>query len=335
MNKKIIALLLTLLLAAGVFAGCAPKADAPAADTGSAAATEQAPPAEEPANAGITVTDMTGREVTLEAPAQQVVALTAADVEILYAVGAGDTLVGRGEYCNYPPEALDVTAVQSGSETNTEQVIALAPDLLIMDTMAQSEEQITQFEDAGIPVFVTDANSIDETYTSIELIGVLLGKEAEAAKVVDDMKQTFADLSAKAAAAAGGEEQTIYFEVSPLEFGLWASGADTFMNEVADLLKLKNIFGDVSGWVEVSEEQVIERNPDYILTVGMYFGDGPTPIESILSRLGWADITAVKNKAILNLTGDELSRPGPRLAEGAKLLYEFVYEGGAAEPNAQ
>jgi iron complex transport system substrate-binding protein len=345
MNKKIIALLLTLLLVAGVFAACSPGGGS-AADSGSAA-----PPAEpeadaempvaEPDSGAFTVTDMTGREVTLEAPAQHVVALTAADIEILYVIGAGSNVVGRGEYCNYPPEALDVATVQSGSETNVEQVIALEPDLLIMDTMAQSEEQITQFETAGIPVFVTDAKSIEETYVSIESIGTLLGKNEEATKVVDDMKQTFADLAARAetaeetAAVAGGEEQTIYFEVSPLEFGLWASGADTFMNEVADLLKLKNIFSDVSGWVEVSEEQVIERNPDYILTVGMYFGDGPTPIESILSRPGWTGITAVKNKAILNLTSDELSRPGPRLAEGARLLYEFVYESGAAEPDVR
>jgi iron complex transport system substrate-binding protein len=70
---------------------------------------------------------------------------------------------------------------------------------------------------------------------------------------------------------------------------------------------------------------VIERNPDYILTVGMYFGEGPTPIESILGREGWTNMTAVKNSAIINLTENELSRPGPRIALGAQLLYDFVY----------
>jgi iron complex transport system substrate-binding protein len=143
------------------------------------------------------------------------------------------------------------------------------------------------------------------------------------------MKDTFAELSGKAA-AAGGEQKSIYFEVSPLEFGLWTAGSETFMNEVAELIGLHNTFSDVSSWAEISEEQVIERNPDFILTVGMYFGDGPTPIESILSRQGWDNITAIKNEAILNLTADELSRPGPRLADGARMLYEFVYEGGEA-----
>ena len=75
-------------------------------------------------------TDMAGREVTLQEPARRVVVLTASDVEILYALGAGDTLAGRGEYANYPLAALDVPSVQSGMETNIEQIIALEPDLV-------------------------------------------------------------------------------------------------------------------------------------------------------------------------------------------------------------
>jgi len=278
---------------------------------------------------GFTVTDMTGREVWLPEPAKTVVALTAADVEILYAIGAGSTLVGRGEYCNYPAEALDVQPVQSGYETNIEQIIDLKPELLLMNKMAQTEEQIQQLENAGIVTFVSDAQSIDETYLAIELIGKLMGKEAEAAALTAAMKDVFVELQDKVA-SAGGEQKSVYFEVSPLEYGLWTAGTGTFMNEVAELLGMKNIFDDVASWAEISEEQVLERNPDYILTVGMYFGDGPTPIESILSRQGWENISAVKNRAILNLTEDELSRPGPRLADGARLLYEFVYEGGAA-----
>jgi len=277
---------------------------------------------------GISLTDMTGREVWLPEPATRIVALTAADVEIIFAIGAGDRLVGRGEYCNYPPGALDVQAVQSGNETNIEQIIALEPQLLIMSRMAQTEEQIRQLENAGIMTFVTYPQTINETYMVIDMIGLMLGKEKESAILCADMKEVFSELSEKSAAAEGGQK-SIYFEVSPLEYGLWTAGDGTFMNEVAELLGLHNIFDDVVDWAEVSEEQVLERNPDYIMTVGMYFGDGPTPIESILSRPGWESITAIKNKAILNLTDDELSRPGPRLADGARVLYEFVFEGGS------
>ena len=97
----------------------------------------------------------------------------------------------------------------------------------------------------------------------------------------------------------------------PLQYGLWTAGSGTFMDEIAAMLGLTNIFADVDGWAEVSQEQVIERNPDYIVTISMYYGEGPTPVEEILSRDGWADIAAVQNEAILNLPDNQLTRPGP------------------------
>jgi iron complex transport system substrate-binding protein len=116
----------------------------------------------------------------------------------------------------------------------------------------------------------------------------------------------------------------VYFEVSPLAYGLWTAGCDTFMDEIADMLGLVNLFHDVCGWAAISEEQVISLNPDVIVTISMYYGEGPTPEEEIVSRSGWADITAVKEGAILNLPNNELSRPGPRLADGAQELFDFV-----------
>jgi iron complex transport system substrate-binding protein len=330
MTRRTIATTITSLLTltlVGLLAGCSPEpSGSTPAPSESAVTTPVAP---EPADTGITVTDQTGRSVTLAAPASKVVGITASNIEILYAIGAGSTVVGRGEYANYPEEATQVTVVNSGNETNVEQILALQPDLVLMDTMAQDTEQITQLEEAGIQIAVTHATTIAETYESIELIGTLLGKESEATAVVDKMKATFAELAAKAEAVAPTPHKTIYYEVSPLEYGLWAAGGKSFMGEVGNLLALDNIFADLDDWAEVDQEQVIKRNPDYILTVGMYFGEGPTPIESILSREGWQDITAIKNQAILNLTADELSRPGPRLADGAQLLYDFVYSGKA------
>ncbi|MBP5749190.1 MAG: ABC transporter substrate-binding protein, partial [Firmicutes bacterium] len=137
------------------------------------------------------------------------------------------------------------------------------------------------------------------------------------------MKTAFDTISS---APAGDGEQTVYFEVSPLQWGLWTAGKGTFMNEIAEMLGMKNVFDDVEGWAEISEEQVLERNPDYIVTITMYFGEGPTPEEEIMSRAGWENVTAVKNGAILNLQNNELSRPTPRLTEGALLLHNFVVE---------
>lgn len=298
-TKGILSLLLSFLLLAAPFMGLA----------------EIAPEA-------ITLTDMMGREITLDKPADRIVALTAADCEILYAIGAGDTLVGRGEWCDYPAEVLAVPSVESGMNTNIEQIIALAPQVILMGTMGQTEEQGAQLEEAGIRVVASNAKDIAGTYEAIRLIGSLMGRDEAAKQVIDDMQARFDKIRAD---STGDGSKSIYFEVSPLQFGLWTAGKGSFMDEVAQMLGLRNCFGDLEGFSQVSEEQVLERNPDYIMTITMYFGEGLEPVEELLSRPGWENVNAIKNKAILNLPNFELSRPGPRLADGAEMLYEFVY----------
>ena len=272
---------------------------------------------------GVTVTDMTGREITLDAPATRIVALTAADCEILYALGAGDLLVGRGEYCDYPEEVLTVPSVQSGYETNIEQIKALDPQVVLMATMAQTTEQVEALENAGIRVVVSDAQTIEGTYEAIRLIGSLVGKTEEADAIISGMTSTF---DAIREAAGEGSGKTVYFEVSPLQWGLWAAGKGTFMDELATLCGLENAFADVDGWGAISEEQVIARDPDYIVTITMYYGEGPTPVEEIVSRPGWENLKAVQNGTILNADSNEISRPGPRLEDAAKTLFDFVTE---------
>lgn len=324
-KHKITALLLALLLAV-LLVACNQGINLPD-DTADPQKT-QAPESSEPSPTGedtsITITDMTGREIVLDAPAEKVVALTASDCEIIYAIGAGDKLVGRGEYCDYPPESASVPSVQSGNETNIEQIIALAPQVVLLNTMAQTEEQIAALENAGIKVAVSNALDIVGTYESIELIGKITGKNDEAAAVIKDMQKTFADISEK---STGDGTKTIYFEVSPLEYGLWVAGSETFMEELANMLGLENAFSDIQGWGEVSQEQVIERSPDYIVTFTMSYDGGPGTIEEITARSGWQDITAIKNGAVLSGDSNAMVRPGPRLADAAEALYAFVYEG--------
>lgn len=274
---------------------------------------------------GLTVTDMTGREIKLDGTAKKIVALTASDVEIIYALGAGDLLVGRGEYCDYPAEALEKPMVKSGSETNLEEILALEPDVVIMATMAQTVDQVEALEKAGVKVIVSDAQNLEGVYTAIGLIGQIVGKDEEAAALVKQMQDTFAAIRAKAQDSG----KTVYFEVSPLEWGLWAAGKNTFMDELAGICGLRNAFADVEGWGAVSEEQVFEKDPDYIVTTSMYWGEGPTPVEEILGRAGWDKLKAVQNKQIFNADNNEITRPGPRLMNAAQALYDFVY--GAEE----
>lgn len=320
-HRKILALVLAVLMSALAAACGQTSAPSPSPSPSAAQSTSPSP---SPSDTGITVTDMTGRVITLDKPAEKIVALTAADCEILYTVGAGNTLVGRGEYCDYPAEALAVPSVQSGYDTNIEQIIALAPDIVIMSTMAQTKEQIDSLESAGITVIATEAPTIEKVYEAITLIGAVVDKNEEAAAVIGSMKDAFKEIKTKVQTDG---EKTVYFEVSPLEYGLYASGSGTFMDELATMLGLKNIFAESEGWLQVSEEQVIAKNPDYIVTTTMSFDSTQNPVDEVLNRTGWNGITAIKNGDVYNADSDAITRPGPRLADAAIELYDFVYGG--------
>ncbi len=300
MTKRIVAMLLSLLLLLPAFGAMAE-------------------------GTAVTFTDMMGREITLAEPATRIVALTAADCEILCALGCEDALVGRGEYCDYPASVLEKPSVQSGYNTNIEEIIALQPQVVLMGTMAQTTEQVEALAQAGIQVVVSDAQNIEGVYTAIRLIGAIMGKDAEAEAMVADMQAAFDGIKARSEATG----KTVYFEVSPLQWGLWTAGKGTFMDELAALCGLENAFADVEGWAEISEEQVLARDPDYIVTITMYYGEGPTPVEEIKGRAGWEALKAVVNDHILNADSNEISRPGPRLRDAAETLFNFVY--GAEE----
>ena len=278
------------------------------------------------AETGLTVTDMHGREISLPSPAARVVALQPADCEILCALGCEEALVGVGQYCDYPASIASLPVVQSGNETNIEEILALDPQVVFMSDMAQSEDQVNQLEENGVRVVVSKAADIEGVYYAIRMIGTLMGKDEAAEALIADMQNTFAEIRAKSA----DEGKTVYFEVSPLQWGLWTAGSGTFMDELAGICGLTNAFADVSDWAAISEEQVLARDPDYIVTITMYYGEGPTPVEEIMSREGWQDLKAVQNGNVFNASdSNTLSRPGPRLKDAAVELYDFI--NGTAE----
>lgn len=272
-------------------------------------------------HAPMVVADMYGRTLTLDAPANRVVALTAADCEILCALGCEDALVGCGAYCDYPASISSVPVVESGAGTNIEQIIALSPQVVFMADMAQSVQQVHMLEAAGIQVAVSNADTIQGVYEAMRMIGAIMGKEAEASALIERMQAAFSQVAAQ----SSNTGKTVYFEVSPLQWGLWTAGSGTFMDEIAAMCGLTNAFADVAGWQAISVEQVLARNPDYIVTITMYDGEGPTPVEEIMTRAGWASMKAVQQGNVYLADADEISRPGPRLKDAAENFHAFIH----------
>jgi len=283
------------------------------------------PQGEEPRYAAV---DARGVKVAFAHPPKTVVALTPSDVEVLFALGLDEEILAVGEFCNYPDAANQKKRLGSGQNTSVEQIIALKPELLFLTRDSKVQEYADQAEKAGIKVFVTSAQNLAQTYDTILATGTLVGKKSEAEDLVENMKNRIQALETAVAARQQNQEPVrVYFEVSPLVYGLWTCGQGSFQNEALELIGAQNIFRDITSWQQVSEEEVIVRNPQVIVTSASDYGVGD-PVAEIKARPNWQTIEAIRNGRVYLMEDDTLARPAPRLVEGIERLYQAIYEEG-------
>lgn len=266
--------------------------------------------------------DSRGVEVTFDKTPEKIVSLMPSNTEILYALDCGDKIIAVSDYCNYPEDTNNKQKLPTGEQLNIEAIVALNADVAILGSMTAMEDQVNQLEQAGVKVIVTEANNLSETYGIIEMLGTVMGKEKEAANIVKEMKDGFEKIKEE---VGNKDSRKVYVEVSPLEYGLWSCGQNTFIQELMDIVGAKNIFDDIQGWSAVSEEQVLTRNPAVILTTSSPLTGIEDPVGEIASRANWNQIDAVRNRRVVMLDSDMISRPGPRLLDAAKELVKAIY----------
>ncbi|WP_152656894.1 ABC transporter substrate-binding protein [Oceanobacillus sp. CFH 90083] len=325
MKKFLHVLLVTLL--AGILIGCSNNDNTDDAAPDEDSSNEEA--ASEETNGDdsvypLTITDAIDNEVTLEEEPERIVSLMPSNTEIAFALGQGDKVVGVSENDTYPDEVLDIDTV-GGMEFNVEVIISLDPDVVLAHAsqVASSQEALEQLEDADIDVFtVADATDVDTTYETIENIGQVVGAEEEAEQLVTDMQADFAELEEITSEVAEDERQSVFFEISPSP-DIFTVGQNTFLDELLQIINADNAAGDQEGWVEIDPEAIIELNPEVIIsTYGSYVED---PIGEVSSRAGFDAVDAVANERIYDVDSDTVSRPGPRLVDGAREIAEAVY----------
>ncbi|WP_204953509.1 ABC transporter substrate-binding protein [Metabacillus crassostreae] len=275
----------------------------------------------------ITVTDGTGEEITIETEPKTIVSVIPSNTEITYAIGQGDKLVAVDDYSNYPEETAELEKI-GDQQLNVEKILALQPDLaLVTEYQHQNNPDVlTQFKEAGTDVVVINsAESFDQVYESITLIGEVTGASDEAEQVVSEMKESLEVIKEKAKAVT--EKKKVWVEVSPSP-DIFTTGKNTFMHEMLESINAINTAGDQTGWVKMTEEEIVTLNPDVIITTYGYYVDNPT--DAVLSRSGWDEVPAIKKQQVFDVNNDTVTRPGPRLIDGvetlAKLIYPDVFE---------
>ncbi|MFJ6264816.1 ABC transporter substrate-binding protein [Lysinibacillus xylanilyticus] len=315
--KKIWKIGLSAFLALGLLAACNTKE---ATNEKSSSSEQQETTKVDQAIFPVTITDATGKDVTLEAPPEKIVSLIPSNTEILFGLGLNDEIVGVTDNDDYPAEATKKDKV-GGMDYNVEKIIALSPDIVFAHAsgMGNSKGAIEQLEAAGVKVFVVaDAKNFNETYTTIEQLGQATGKLEEAKKIVANMKAKVKEIETK---LDGVEPKKVFVESSD-EPQIYTTGKGTFMNEMLEMIHAENVAADVNDWYQIDAEQIITKNPDVIVVAYNYV---PDILKKIPQRAGFETITAVKNKAIVQVDENITNRQGPRLADGLEELAKAVY----------
>lgn len=281
----------------------------------------------EEADAGefpLTVTDHGGNEVTFEEEPETIIAMQPSDTEILFELGAGDRLVGVSDFANYPEEVMEIETV-GGQDMNAELILSLEPDLALVSDYHQSnhEDILDQYRDAGIDVFVIqNPESFDGAFEHIEMLGEVTGTEEEAGQIVTDMQADLDELAEMAEEIDEEDRKTVWVEVGPRP-DIFTTGQGTFMHEMLETIGAENAAADQEGWVSLSEEEIVTLEPDTIITTyGFYVDD---PLAEVTEREGWSEVPAVANEDIHDVDSDMVTRSGPRLTEGTRLIAEAVY----------
>ncbi|MBY8911352.1 ABC transporter substrate-binding protein [Bacillus sp. YC2] len=307
--KKITAIWTALLVTAVLTAGCSGGHEEGSRTKQKAVSTEAFP---------VTIKDAANEKVTIQKEPKKIVSLMPSNTEITYALGLGDKVVGVTTNDTYPKETKKIAKV-GDMNINVEKVVALKPDLVLAhaSSMSASADAMKQLKDAGITVLtVNDAQSFQEVYKSINMIGKAAGKEKQADRLVGKMKSDLSAIEKKADSISEKDEKKVFVEVSPDGY---TTGKGTFMNEMLEDIHAKNAAGGQSGWVQLTDEAIVKLNPDVIITT-----DGVKAAE-VEKRAGWGAVNAVKDHHVYSVDPDLVTRSGPRLAEGVEKLAESVY----------
>lgn len=272
--------------------------------------------------------DDLGYSLTLTSPPERIVSLAPSNTEILFAVGAGDKVVGVTDFCNYPYdfeawiEAGNMTSIGNYYGPSVEPIVALDPDLVLATT--GSLEAAENLRDLGYNVLVVEPKNLSFVLRDILLVGRATDRYSEAVALESEIRQRIDTVANQAADATSTPK--VYHEV--WNEPLMSAGPGTFIDEIITLAGGENIFNDATtSWPTVSSEAIIEKNPDVMVFPDMYMGrqNFYETIEAVENRPGWDIISAVQNDTIYEINADIISRSGPRLADALEALAKMIH----------
>lgn len=265
------------------------------------------PPRELPVR---TFTDDLGRTVKVPEKVDSIVSLAPNLTEIVFAVGAGDRLVGVTTFCNYPKETAGIRKVGDTQKPNIETIVALKPQIVFVSTASQLEAFTKTLDQQGIAVFVAGPNALDEIYKSIETIGEIVGNPQKAGNLVQELKE-------RASSARGpivyGSLPKVFVQID--KDSLYTVGKDSYITDIISKAGGVSATADLAtAYPKISRETALAMNPDVIVISESENNREPNE--------AFRNSPAVKNGKVFRINADLLSRPGPRVVDALEQIAE-------------
>jgi iron complex transport system substrate-binding protein len=267
------------------------------------------------------VIDDTGHALQLKQPAKRIITLAPDVTEMVFAIGAGASVVGVASSSDYPPETKKIPVVASYNHWDSEALLKLHPDLIIAEAGLYSKSQFQLLRYFGIPVFLSAPHDLMDIPRTLSKLGCLTGTEHIADRQAADFSKQVTALRQR---YAHKKTVSVFFEV--WSHPLITVNKKSWINQIITDCGGKNIFADASNIApEVSLEAVVQANPDVIITT-------TNPDKTWYT---WSRLAAVANHHVFFVNPDWVERAGPRLLEGAKMICQAADEARNQSDNAQ
>ncbi|MDO9574016.1 MAG: ABC transporter substrate-binding protein [Candidatus Contubernalis sp.] len=262
----------------------------------------------------LTIKDMNGKEVVIEKEPETIVSLRPSVTETLFALGLGDKVIGVTEHCYYPEEAQEKEKI-GDFMTNVEKVVSLDPDIIF--TFEHQDETVDTLIAQGYVVVNLNSKTLEEVLESIKLVGKITNTYDKAVDLAEELSLEIEEIKEFTSNLSDEEKPKIFIMIDTES--LYSVGSDTFLNNLIETAGGINIAAEVgAGWPVLSEEKIFEEDPDFILcTFPMR--------DMVMARENWQELKAVQNDQVIDVDGDVVSRPGPRVALGLKHIFDILH----------
>jgi len=266
-----------------------------------------------------TLTDEAGRVVTPRAlPTRRIVSLAPNVTELLFALSAGDQLVGVDNYSDAPAGPVAAIAkVGSDYEPSLERIVALAPDVVITALSANRRETVAALERLDVPVFVTDTMAIPEMDRTLRNLGALTGHGREAEQQIASLREGLAAVRERGAGPSRPRVLVVVWD-DPL----YVAGRNTFTHDLIEIAGGTNVAADSVGFVRYPLERVLRVAPEVIVLPTHSAPEMGARAVAYWSR--WPDLPAVRAHRVHAVEDALISRAGSRLVAGAELMLGLI-----------